>query len=351
MHNALGKHVKTRPFTSIEWRENSLYLLDQRLIPHEAKYVKIDRYEDVVTAIQSMLVRGAPAIGIAAAYGVSLAAQQWDQSGSLNEYLKNAVEALRMSRPTAVNLSWALNSLTVIIAAESDPTVLTKKLLDAAHRIYQEDIDANMAIARHGLTLIPPNASIIHHCNTGSLATADYGTALGIIRYAHEQGRNIHAYLDETRPRLQGLCLSAYELIAYQVPHTVIIDSASGHVMKTRAIDLCVVGCDRVAANGDTANKIGTYNLALVAKAHGVPFYVACPTSTIDRDTPTGDTIEIESRAAEEITHTAGARIAPIGTNVYNPAFDVTPASLITAFITEKGILYPPFIESLRSLS
>ncbi|NEP19982.1 MAG: S-methyl-5-thioribose-1-phosphate isomerase, partial [Leptolyngbya sp. SIO4C1] len=193
--------------------------------------------------------------------------------------------------------------------------------------------------------------SVIHHCNTGALATVDYGTALGIIRIAHEQGKQIHAFLDETRPRLQGASLSAYELKAYGIPHTVIVDGASGYVMKTQKIDACLVGCDRVAANGDVANKIGTYNLAIVAKAHGVPFYVACPLSTLDRSLGSGDAISIEERAAQEITHIQNHPIAPEGTQTFNPAFDVTPHRYVTAIITEKGIAYPPYRDSLAALA
>lgn len=340
------------PFKSIAWESNVLVLLDQRALPHESRYTTVTRYDEVIDAIKTMVVRGAPAIGIAAAYGVCLSVKQFKADpATLRENIKKAISELKQSRPTAVNLAWALERMeSALESARGTPDEICAALLEKAHSIYQTDIETNLDIAKHGLALVPDNATVIHHCNTGSLATADYGTALGVIRYAHEQGKKIHAYLDETRPRLQGASLSAYELQAYGVPHTVIIDSASGHVMKTRKVDLCIVGCDRVAANGDTANKIGTYNLALVAKAHNVPFYVACPTTTLDLQTPSGETIEIEDRAGEEITEIGGKRIAPIGTEVYNPAFDITPADLISAFITEKGILYPPYSRSLKSV-
>jgi methylthioribose-1-phosphate isomerase len=224
-----------------------------------------------------------------------------------------------------------------------NPRSTTSELIEEANEIYRSDIAINLSIAKHGLALVPEDACIIHHCNTGSLATADYGTALGIIRYAHEMGKNLHVFLDETRPRLQGSTLSAFELSAFKIPHTVVVDSAAGHLMKSKRIDLCLVGCDRVAANGDTANKIGTYTLALVAKAHGVPFYVACPSSTIDLNTECGDNIEIEVRNPSEITKIGDRELSPVGTAAYNPAFDVTPAELVTGFVTERGIVLPPF--------
>jgi len=248
-------------------------------------------------------------------------------------------------------LAWAVKRMIAIAKAEYETVAELKLALEQeAEKIYAEDIQINRQIGENAQELVPDRANVIHHCNTGALATVDYGTALGIIRIAHEQGKTIHAYLDETRPRLQGASLSAYELQAFGIPHTLIVDSASGHLMRTRKIDFCVVGCDRVAANGDVANKIGTYNLAIAAKAHGVPFYVACPISTIDLSVSSGDQIEIEERNAEEITHIQGVAIAPIGTKVFNPAFDITPAEYITAIITEKGILHPPYSQNLAQL-
>ena len=237
----------------------------------------------------------------------------------------------------------------------ADPTLnsaeaIREAVLDEAHAIYKEDVATNKAIGYNAMQFVPQGAKFLHHCNTGSLATVDYGTALGIIRIAHEEGKEIHAYLDETRPRLQGGRLSAWECKQLNIPHTVIVDGASGHLMRTVGIDLCVVGCDRVAANGDTANKIGTYNLALAARAHNVPFYVAAPTSTIDMTLENGDLIPIEERNPEEITHIHNFPITPDETPVANFAFDITPAQYITAIITEKGVVYPPFKENLRKL-
>ncbi len=259
---------------------------------------------------------------------------------------------LRLSRPTAVNLFWALDRMNAVIddPAIFSPDALRAATLREADAIAADDVWMNRQIGLNAMALVPDHATIIHHCNTGSLATVDYGTALGIIRTAHEQGKEVHAYLDETRPRLQGASLSAWELLQLGVPHTVIVDGASGHIMRTVGVDLCVVGCDRVAANGDTANKIGTYNLALVANAHGVPFYVAAPTSTIDLATPSGDDIEIEERPAAEISQIGATQVTPAGANVANPAFDITPARYITAIITEMGIAHPPYAESLAEM-
>jgi len=340
----------SRPFRSIVWQDEMLVLLDQKRLPHEVTYKHCATVSDVFDAIVDMTVRGAPAIGIAAAYGVFLGART--ARNGVEQCLQAAHAAcqnLSQSRPTAVNLFWALGKMQSAIEALTTrrQTVTVseclEQLLQTAHQIFQDDIATNLAIAKAGFDLIPNHASIVHHCNTGSLATADYGTALGVIRYAHEQGKQIHVFLDETRPRMQGASLSAFEMKSFGVPHTVIVDSASGFLMKQKKIDLCIVGCDRVCANGDTANKIGTYNLALVARAHQVPFYVAAPWSTIDPDTATGSDIEIEERAGSEITQILGSQIAPVGTAVWNPAFDVTPGSLITAFVTERGIASAPY--------
>lgn len=335
--------MNKRPFESISWTEdNTLLLLDQKQIPHKIVYIECDSVTDVFDCIVDMTVRGAPAIGIAAAYGVALASIEAKQSGkNIIQECFEAIDYLSKSRPTAVNLFWALNKMKSFLqnlkqSSKADETI--QELIAQAHIIYNEDIQTNILIAKHGLEVVPQNANFIHHCNTGSLATADYGTALGIIRYAHEHGKNVHVYLDETRPRFQGLSLSAFEMKSFNVPYTVIVDGASGFVMKRKKVDLCVVGCDRVCANGDTANKIGTYNLAIAAKAHNIPFYVACPISSIDLNCESGDSIEIEERNAKEITESFGQLIGPEGANVFNPAFDITPSELITGFITEKGI-------------
>jgi methylthioribose-1-phosphate isomerase len=340
-------------FRSITWQDRRLILLDQRFLPHQTIYREYTDYISVAEAIAEMIVRGAPAIGVAAAFGLVLASDRSSQSdlSILRQQLEVAAARLIQSRPTAVNLAWAVKRMMELTKAEYQTAQhLHDALLIEAEKIYAEDIEINLAIAEHAQSLVPDRANVIHHCNTGSLATVDYGTALGIIRIAHEKGKQIHAYLDETRPRLQGASLSAYELQAFGVPHTLIVDSASGHLMRTRKIDFCVVGCDHVTANGDVANKIGTYNLAIAARAHQVPFYVACPISSIDFTITSGDQIEIEERNGEEITHIQGVAIAPIGTKVFNPAFDITPSEYISAIITEKGILYPPYSQSLAQL-
>ncbi len=321
-----------------------MVLLDQRRIPEEKVYLELFTPGEVAQAIREMAVRGAPAIGAAAAFGIALAALR-------GEDLAQADQVLRASRPTAVNLFWALDRMRRIWEGfQGSPEALARRLVEEAERIAEEDVLANKAIGQNALPLIPDEARILHHCNTGSLATVDYGTALGIIRIAHEAGKRVHAFLDETRPRLQGARLSAFEMNELGIPHTVIVDGASGHVMKTFGIDLVVVGADRIAKNGDTANKIGTYNLAIAARYHGIPFYVAAPTSTIDLKTKTGAEIPIEERAPEEVAYCGPVRVLPEGSPVYNPAFDVTPAELITAIITEVGIAYPPYEESLPAL-
>jgi methylthioribose-1-phosphate isomerase len=341
-------------YIPIQWVKGKLRLLDQRKLPFEVSYIDYEHYRDVAEAIRDMVVRGAPAIGITAAYGMVLAAQQSraaDVKG-LREDLVAAANVLRQARPTAVNLSWALDR---ILARVHGPNVTTRAflaevVLAEAHAIYALEKQSNYQIGLNALPLVPDGARIMHHCNTGPLATGEYGTALRVITAAHEAGKGVHAYVDETRPRLQGARLTAWELQQMEVPYTVIVDGAAAHIMRTVGIDLVVVGCDRVAANGDTANKIGTYGLALAARVHGVPFYVVGPTSTVDLYVPNGDAIPIESRPAQEVTHVAECPVTPEGANVANPAFDVTPAEYITAIITEKGVAYPPFEDSLAQL-
>jgi len=342
-------------FHSIQWVDGVVRMLDQRKLPKETIYNDYTTPEQVADAIRSMVIRGAPAIGAAAAYGLVLV--PWhDASGDVADVrakIRRADNILRTSRPTAVNLFWALDRM---MARLADPgldsvTKLRDAALAEAHAIAAEDVAINKAIARHALPLIPDKATIIHHCNTGSLATVDYGTALGVIRMAHEEGKEVFALVDETRPRLQGARLTAWELMQYGVPFKIIADSASGHFMRTMGVDLCVVGADRVAANGDTANKIGTYNLAVVAHENGVPFYVAAPTTTIDMKTLSGDDIPIEERPPEEVTLVLGqCQIAPDDAPAANPAFDVRPARYITAIITEKGVVHPPFEENLAGV-
>lgn len=338
-------------YRSLRWMDGTLRMLDQRLLPHELKYLDFTDYRDVAQAIKDMVIRGAPAIGAAAAYGLALAtfhSKTKDACGLLRE-LDDAVLVLKAARPTAVNLTWAI---TRVMSKVSDArsyglAELQMIILEEANAIVDEEIYTEKQIGLNALVLVPENATFIHHCNTGALATIEYGTAQGVIRTAHEHGKSVFVYVDETRPRLQGARLTAWELKQLGIPHAVIADSASGYVMKNKKIDLVTVGCDRIAANGDTANKIGTYNLAIIAKAHGVPFYVVGPTSTIDLSTPNGDMIKIEERPPAEITHIGKEQITPDGVTVFNPAFDVTPASYISAIITEAGIAYPPYKKSL----
>ena len=342
-------------FRSIQWLDNGvLRLLDQRKLPRETIYNDYTTAVSVAQAIREMVIRGAPAIGAAAAYGLALTAVHTTAANAaiLQNELKETAVLLQQTRPTAVNLFWAIQRM---INRLADPALdaipaVQAAILAEAHAIAAEDVQINKQIGRNAMPLIPDTATIIHHCNTGSLATVDYGTALGIVRMAHEQGKKVLALLDETRPRLQGARLSAWELKQQGVPFKVIVDSASGHYMRTAGVDLCVVGADRVAANGDTANKIGTYNLAVVAHENSVPFYVAAPTTTVDLATATGDEIEIEERPAREVTTVGNWQITPDDAPVGNPAFDVTPAKYITAIITEKGVVYPPFKTNLAQI-
>ncbi len=344
-----------KTYHAIEWlAEGKLRLIDQRRLPQELVYCDYSDYHEVAVAIREMVVRGAPAIGITAGYGLALAA--WYSPATdvetLRADLRAADAVLRAARPTAVNLFWALER---VLRRAADPTLTTvaairKAVLAEAHAIYAFEAESNFRIGQNALPLVPDGAKIIHHCNTGPLATGEYGTALRVITAAHEAGKRVFAYVDETRPRLQGARLTAWELQQWGVPFTIIVDGAAAHIMRTVGIDLCVVGCDRIAANGDTANKIGTYSLALAAKAHNVPFYVVGPTSTIDMTLASGDDIVIEQRSADEVTRFEACQIAPAGASATNPAFDVTPAAYITAMITERGVVYPPFKENLARL-
>ena len=317
-------------------------MLDQRQLPGSVVFMQLKTWDEVATAISSMAVRGAPAIGIAAAWGVVLAAQAGDD-------LSCAIRGLRASRPTAVNLAWALKKMESVLA--STGSVNCESLAVVAAELQRQDCLLTQRLVDHGVSLLSQGCRVLHHCHTGAIATAGVGTALGVISAAHAHGVLRHAWLDETRPRLQGAALSAWELGCLGVPCTVIVDGASGLLMRRGEVDAVMVGCDRVAANGDVANKIGTYNLALVAKAHGVPFYVCVPGSSIDLATPDGDAITIEERDAQEITHVQGLSVAAPGAQAWNPAFDITPAHLVTGLITEFGVLRPPYRESLRGLS
>lgn len=342
-------------FRAIDWLDdqNTLRLVDQKALPQITRHVDLTTASDVARAIADMTVRGAPAIGVAAAFGMVIAARQGAHLAlePLRDAMTRADATLRASRPTAVNLFWALDRMQSVWSAAPTVAALVDAVAIMAREIEAEDVAVNRAISRHAMAVVPEGEAVFyHHCNTGSLATVDLGTALGIIRTAHESGRRVFAYLDETRPRLQGSKLSSFELLQYGVPHAIVVDGASAHVMRTRKVDLVVVGCDRVAANGDTANKIGTYNLALAAQDNGVPFYVAAPSSTIDLNTPGGDAIEIEERDAREVSEINGVSIAPSGAPVFNPAFDVTPARLISGIITEYGIIRAPYRENLAAM-
>jgi len=342
-------------FHTIKWVEpGQVSMIDQRRLPHEVVYNEYKDPTSVAGAIKDMVIRGAPAIGAAAAFGLALVPVH-DTSGDVakvQENLQKAAGILRQARPTAVNLFWAIDCIMTAIKEADFETVaeLRDVVLGEAQKIAQEDIKINYSLGSHAQPLIPDGAVIFHHCNTGSLAAVDYGTALGAIRIAHEKGKKIFIYVDETRPRLQGARLTAWELKQYGVPFKVVADSTSGFYMQTQKVDLCIVGTDRVAANGDVANKIGTYNLAVVAHENKVPFYVAVPKSTIDMNTLSGELIKIEERPPEEVTHVGTWQITPDDTPVGNPAFDVTPAKYITAFITEDGLVYPPYEENLPKL-
>ena len=338
-------------YFSVRWVDGVVRMLDQRLLPGEVVYRDFVQYEDVALAIHQMVIRGAPAIGIAAGFGLALCAfySKATQAGELISQLNEAADVLRKSRPTAVNLFWAIDRILQAVNSIKalDVSLIKQMVVFEAKKIGEEDVLMNKKIASNGQQFVPDNANLFHHCNTGALATGGYGTALGVIRGAHESGKKIHVYVDETRPRLQGARLTAWELKQLGVPHTVIVDGASGHFMRNNRIDACFVGCDRIASNGDVANKIGTYNLALVAFAHGVPFYSVGPTSTIDLSIACGEEIPIEERSGREITHVGDTQITPDDVQVANPAFDITPAKFITAIITNAGVAYPPYEESL----
>lgn len=341
-------------YFSIRWEDGVVIMLDQRFLPDEVIYRKYTDCWEVGSAISQMVIRGAPAIGIAAGFGLALSAfySKTDHADGLIQELSDSADYLRRSRPTAINLFSAIDRIMrqVINTNSKDIDLIKHVVLSESNKIADEDVAMNKKIAQYGQQFIPDQANVIHHCNTGGLATGGYGTALGVIRAAHEFGKNIHVFVDETRPRLQGARLTSWELQQLNIPHTVIVDGASGYIMKSKKIDACLVGCDRIASNGDVANKIGTYNLAIVANAHGVPFYSVGPTTTIDFSIASGKDIPIEERPENEITHIGETHITPNGVNVFNPAFDVTPAEYISAIITNLGVAIPPYDHSLRNL-
>lgn len=338
-------------FFTIEWQNGAVVMLDQRLLPLQEVYRTYRDYHGVARAIKDMVIRGAPAIGVAAAMGIALGARQLKKIED-PETFERLCQTFAATRPTAVNLFWAIERMRKVYnrVRPQGRDALCLRLEREALKTHDEDITANRRMGRYGATLIPQGASVLTHCNAGALATAGYGTALGIIRTAWEQGKNISVFVPETRPFLQGARLTAWELTKAGIPATLITDNMVGHFMQKGAIDCVVVGTDRTAANGDVANKIGTYTTAVLAARHQVPFYVAAPTSSIDLACPTGAQIPIEERAAREVTHIRQQQIAPTGMQVANPAFDVTPHELVGAIVTEKGIARDPFARTLPEL-
>ncbi len=339
---------------TVEFKEGKLVLIDQRKLPQEVEFFECKNYKNVEFAIADMVVRGAPAIGAAGAYGVYLAAVEF-KSQAKDDFFESVKEADRIlvkARPTAVNLSWAVKRMERVMEDNRDKSVMdiVDILKKEADTIAKEDIETNRALGKNGREVVPKGAKILTHCNAGALATVSYGTAVGVIRAAYEVDKDISVHADETRPRLQGVRLTAFELVEEGIPVTVSADSVAPTLIRDGKIDVIVVGADRIASNGDTANKIGTYMLSVMADKYDVPFYIAAPVSTIDFDIDSGDEIEIEERAPEEVTHIQGVQIAPEGVDVYNPAFDVTPHENIDGIITEKGIIRASYKEEIAKL-
>ena len=334
---------------TIEWTREGVVMIDQTRLPRETAFVTCRNYREVADAIRNMIIRGAPAIGVAAAMGVALGALQ---SSDLDSDMPAICETLARTRPTAVNLFWAIERMKQLYASIRTlaPEEIRERLVAESQKIREEDIAINEAIGRNGAPLVPDRKTVLTHCNAGALATAGFGTALGVIRAAVQMGKNIDVFADETRPFLQGARLTAWELQRDGIATTLITDNMAGHFLKSGRIGCVVVGADRIAANGDVANKIGTYSVAVLAKENKVPFYVAAPISTLDLTLASGDEIPIEERAAREVTHVQGVPVAPEGIAVANPAFDVTPNRYVSAIITERGVARAPYGESLRSL-
>ena len=334
----------------IQWVDGLLELLDQTRLPHEQVTLKVTRYQEAVEAIKTMRVRGAPAIGVTAAYAVALAAGQiksTDRSEFLVQ-LREAAAHITSARPTAVNLQWAVHRMMQVAEGEADLSIMTEGLVAEAQGIQDEDEAANRRMGDHGKELLPEGGSVLTHCNAGALATAGFGTALGVIRAGWEDGKRFQVYNTETRPFLQGARLTAWEFKQLGIPATLVVDAAAGMLMQRGQISCVITGADRIAANGDTANKIGTYSLAVLARENGIPFYVAAPTSTVDLSLESGDGIEIEERPSEEVTKFQGVDTAPSGVLAINPSFDVTPHNYLSAIITESGVARPPYHESLK---
>ena len=336
---------------TIEWRAGAVRMIDQRLLPGREVIRTYRDYRRVAEAIRTMVIRGAPAIGVAAAMGAALGIRGTSGARARKRFAEVA-KTLRATRPTAVNLAWALHRMGRVLEENLalNSKQLFERMRDEACAIYDEDLAANRALGRFGAALLSDRATVLTHCNAGALATAGYGTALGVVRAAREAGKQIEVIADETRPFLQGSRLTAWELRKDRIPVTVIADNMAASVLAAGRVQCVIVGTDRTAANGDVANKIGTYPLAVLARRHGVPFYVAAPLSSIDLNCPSGGAIPIEERSPSEVTRFAGKQVAPIGVAAFNPAFDVTPADLVTAIITERGVAYPPYRESLAAL-
>jgi methylthioribose-1-phosphate isomerase len=337
---------------TIDWTEDGVEMIDQRLLPTEEIYNTYKTVDEVAEAIRTLVIRGAPAIGVATAMGIALGVKNLSTREGLEGAFKEICATLERTRPTARNLFWAVERMSVIFETNKHKSLeeLQKALIDEAVRMHQEDIEINRRMGEFGQQLLADNFTVLTHCNAGALATAGYGTALGVIRAAVENGKAIQVFADETRPFLQGARLTAWEMVKEKIPCTLITDNMSGYFMKAGRIQAVVVGADRIAANGDVANKIGTYTVAVLAKEHGIPFYVAAPLSTIDLNTPTGAEIPIEQRDTKEVTEIGDRIMAPEAVGVENPAFDVTPNRLVAAIITEEGVAKTPFVESLQTL-
>ncbi|HEX9788640.1 MAG TPA: S-methyl-5-thioribose-1-phosphate isomerase [Candidatus Binatia bacterium] len=335
---------------TIEWRNDRVIMLDQRLLPHREVYRVYGDYHQVAEAIRAMVIRGAPAIGVAAAMGVALGALKAPPK-TFDRAFERILATLGKTRPTAVNLFWALQRMRQVYSNHRGQGIdaVKRALKEEAQKIYKDDIAANRQIGKHGVALLRNAKQIMTHCNAGALATAGYGTALGVLRALKESGKQFEVFVNETRPFLQGARLTAWELKKEKIPATLITDNMAGHLMQTGKVDAVVVGCDRVAANGDVANKIGTYTLAVLARRHGIPFYVAGPTSSIDIDCACGKDIPIEQRDPREVSHIFGKPLAPKGIRVFNPGFDVTAQDLISAIVTEKGVIHPPYQQNIRN--
>ena len=340
---------------TLEWTDQGVRFIDQTKLPTEETYVDCKTYQEVAEVIRNMVVRGAPAIGVSAAMGIALGVKhsKAENVSELKRDFDQICDVMGKTRPTAVNLFWAIKRMqqkfeTLRVCPVEQ---IKKAMIEESQRMHAEDIAINRAMGKHGAALMPATGGVLTHCNAGALATAGYGTALGVIRAAVEAGKKVHVYADETRPFLQGARLTAWELVKDGIPTTVISDNMSGAMMRQGKIGAVIVGADRIAANGDVANKIGTYTVAVLAHEHDIPFYVAAPISTVDLETPDGSKIPIEQRNASEVTHFAGKVITPEGVSIENPAFDVTPAKYVTAIVTERGIARPPYEESLWQLA